>query len=376
MILTTLFLQMIRSPAIQQFSHTVTAPIPSLDGFNMLKMELGSLFLFTGASSKDFSGEGGFFREGEDCEIVSWTNPQPKPAAAAEAPSFDIPELCSSDSEVLSPLVDVAEAGVSPTSPQAKKNAFSFSPVKEKKSFEKALVNLGDLEKAQKGQLQSHGSETEVEKGDSEGFKVRRYQKQQEHMLDGLSAKEKNEDNSLLTEIMNKKQELDNLIKKWEDSKKQKTVIDLTSNAHYGNDKFAEDEELPCLRSESLEDTRLLQKGQNGNTEKGGDIESVVLTEDEKGTQEKPVRTVCVSESDSEGSSVEEITASVRSKESDIIEESSTDRSPLDENSCDARGTQSEAMETIQGELLNWSLFSVIMIIVILTFCGNNFKTP
>lgn len=366
---------MISSPAIQQFYHTVTAPIPSLDGFNtcLLKMELGSLFLFTGEPSKDFSGEGGFFREGEDCEIVSWTNPQPKPAAAAKAPSFDIPELCSSDSEVLSPLVDVAEAGGSPTSPQAKKNAFSFSPVKEKKTFEKVLINLGDVEKPQRGQLQSHGSQTEVEKGDSEGFKVRRHQKQQEHMLDGISAKEKNEDDSLLTKIMNKKQELDNLIKKWEDSKKQKTVIDLTSSAHYGNDKYVEDKELPCLRSESLQDTRLLEKEQDGNTEERGDIESVVLTEDEKVTQEKPVHTVCVSESDSEGSSVEEITASVRSRESDIIEESSTYRSPLGEDSCDARGTQSEAMENIQGELLNWSLFSVI---VILAFFGNNFKTP
>ena len=262
--------------------------------------------------------------------------------------------------------MDVAEAGVSPTSPQAKKNAFSFSPIKEKKSFEKALVNLGDTEKAQKGQLQRRESETEVEK-------VRKHHKQREHMLDGMPAKEKNEDDSLLTEIINKKQELDDLIKKWEDSKNQKTVIDLTSSAHYRNDNV-EDKEPPCLRLESLEDTRLLEKGQDGNTEERGGIESVVLTEDEKVTREKPVHTVCVSESDSEGSSVEEITASLRPKESDIIEQSSTYRSPPDEeDSCDARGTQCEVVENIQGELLNWSLFSVI---VILAFCGNNFKTP
>ena len=322
----------------------------------MLKMELGGLFIFIGSSSKDFSGEGGFFREGEDCEIVSWTNPRPKPTAATKAPSFDIPELCSSDSEVLSPLVDVPEAGLSPTSPEAKKNVFSFSPVKEKNSLEEALVNLGDnvvdKEKAQKLQFQSHGLETEVEKGNSEGFKVGKHHKQYEPMLGEVSAKGKNEDDSLLTEIMNKKQELDALIEKWEDSKKQNTVIDLTSSENYRNDN-GEDKELPCLRSESLQDTRPLEEEQDGNAKETGDIESVAVTEDEKVAREKSVHTVCVSESDSEGSSVEEITASVLPKESDIVGESSGNRSAPDEETYDARECQSEAMENNQGEFLN-----------------------
>ena len=110
--------------------------------------------------SKDFSEEGGFFREDQDCEIVSWTNPRPKPATPTKIPSFDIPDLCSSDSEIVSPFLDVPEIDHSPTSSKAKRDTFSFSPVKEKgtaeRDFSRLNENVVEKDELQKPKSQSY----------------------------------------------------------------------------------------------------------------------------------------------------------------------------------------------------------------------------
>jgi len=165
-------------------------------------------FYFSESSSKDFSGEGGFFREEQDCEIVSWTNPRPKPVAPLKSPNFDLPDLCSSDSEIQSPLMDVEEAGISPTSSQIKKNVFSFSPVKDKKSFKETVLNIGDNIKDQEDtqNLVNLGSGNELENCNySKASEVKKLHSRQQQYLGGISAQDGNEDDRLLKQIMDKK---------------------------------------------------------------------------------------------------------------------------------------------------------------------------
>ena len=285
------------------------------------------IVIFSEACSKDFSNEGGFFREGQDCEIISWTNPRPKPSSAAKVPSFDIPELCSSDSENLSPLLDVAEACLSPTSPQAKKSSFRFSPVKIKKSLQKALLGKYDniVEKEELQKQISQGcddlrSKHEPEKRDLQDSHLDQLRGRSNPERDVIFARDSDEDTELLTQIKDKKKELDDLIKKWKNSKCQKTVIDLTANTGDGSN-IAEKKELPLGKSESVEVTETLEKQQECTNIEGTENMQTALVIDEgtKG-QEKVVDAVCISESESEASSVEDVTALVK-QEDGVVED-------------------------------------------------------
>ena len=266
---------------------------------------------------------------------------------------------------MLSPLLDVPEAGFSPNSPQAKKSAFSFSPAKEKKSSVDSLVNVDDSVKGTNETPKQPFKSTElgnkVEESNSEESKRHKACDLQEQ---GTLALEENENVNLIAQIMNKKKELDDLIKKWEDSKILKTEIDLTSSKRVGSD-GAEDKELSCLRSEALENEKASEKEQEVNTEETENSESAVVTEDQsvgqdnsedtaciidsdaEGIQDKTKDTVCISNSDSEGSSVEEITTSFKPNDSVL---------QPDLDSCDVlKGSQSEAIENIQGDDIIYS---------------------
>ena len=311
-------------------------------------------FYFSESSSKDFSGEGGFFREEQDCEIVSWTNPRPKPVAPLKSPNFDLPDLCSSDSEIQSPLMDIEEAGISPTSSQIKKSVFSFSPVKDKKSFKKTVLNIGDNVKDQEDtqNLVNHGSGNELESCNySEASEVKKLYNRQEQYLGGISAQDGNEDDRLLKQIMDKKRELDGLIKKWENSKNGKTVIDLTASAHNGNI-IAEGEELASHKSDSLVAIKPPEKEQDLNAEEIQNIQRALDTADQIVEREKPVDTVCVSESDSEASSVEEITALINQPKVGVIEGARGDNEvSLEVDSSDvACKPRGQVKENLQGK--------------------------
>ena len=279
------------------------------------------IVIFSEACSKDFSNEGGFFREGQDYEIISWTNPPSKPSLTTKAPSFDIPELCSSDSENLSPFLDVAGACLSPSSPQVNKSPFSFSPVKITNSLQNALLgkddNVVEKEETRKQMSQSRdnlGSKHGVEKCDLEDSRL--------DQLRGRSipemvifAKDSNEDGDLLTQIKDKKKELDDLIKKWKNSKNQKTDIDLTANASDGGNIVEKKEPLlPHGRSENVEVLETLEKQQEcANCKETENVQLVV--DDRTEGQEKVVDAVCISESESEASSVVEVTALVEQED-------------------------------------------------------------
>lgn len=269
------------------------------------------LFFFSEACSKDFSNEGGFFREGQDCEIISWANPPPKPPSTAKAPSFDIPELCSSDSENLSPFLDVAEACLSPTSPQVKKGSFSFSPVKIKNSLQNTLLGKDDNEKEEtRKQMSQLGSKQEVEKCDQlRGRGIPEIELIQ-------FAKDSDEDGDLLTQIKDKRKELDDLIKKWKNSKNQKAIVDLTASASDG-DNIAEKNELPSGSLESVEVMENSEKQQKcTDIKETENMQTALVIDDGTEGQEKVVDGVCISESESEASSVEDVTALVEQEDS------------------------------------------------------------
>ena len=273
------------------------------------------MLFFSEACSKDFSNEGGFFREGQDCGIISWANPPPKPSSTAKAPSFDIPELCSSDSENLSPFLDVAEACLSPTSPQVKKGSFSFSPVKLKNILQNALLGKDDNEKEEsQKQMSQLESKHEVEKCDLDDSHVGKLRRRSNPEMEVIFAKDSDEDGDLITQIKDKKKELDDLIKKWKNSKTQKTIIDLTANANDGDniDEKKEKKELPLDRSEIVEVVDTLEKQpKSTNIKETENMQTALVIDDGSEGKEKVVDAVCISESESEASSVEDVTAFV-----------------------------------------------------------------
>jgi len=250
--------------------------------------------------------------------------------------------------------MDVEEAGISPTSSQIKKSVFSFSPVKDKKSFKKTVLNIGDNVKDQEDtqNLVNHGSGNELESCNySEASEVKKLYNRQEQYLGGISAQDGNEDDRLLKQIMDKKRELDGLIKKWENSKNGKTVIDLTASAHNGNI-IAEGEELASHNSDSLVAIKPPEKEQDLNAEEIQNIQRALDTADQIVEQEKTVDTVCVSESDSEASSVEEITAYINQPKVGVIEGARGDNEvSLEVDSSDvASKPRGQVKENLQGK--------------------------
>ena len=264
------------------------------------------LKFFSGSTSKDFSGEGGFFRENQEVEVVSWANPRPKQSVPPNVPSFDIPEFFSSDSEILSPLVDVAEAGVSPTSLRAKESIFSFSSVEDQKQLGRTSINAADKVSDTVVNQEQTVPDRKIERG------------MPGQVTEGISTPGDN-DETLLTQIIDKKKELDDLIQKWENSKKQKTTIDLTGSAQDGH-KIAEERDLPCCSSDKMDANTPLDTDQvccNIDSEETKNNKSSSVIGDQPLVQDKPVtlETVCIDESDSE---VEEVTKLIKDKDENV----------------------------------------------------------
>ena len=227
-------------------------------------------------------------------------------------PSFDIPEFFSSDSEILSPLVDVAEAGVSPTSLRAKENTFSFSSVEDQKQLGRTSINAADKVSDTVVNQEQTVPDRELAAGDV----IERGMPGQ--VTEGISTSG-NSDETLLTQIIDKKKELDDLIQKWENSKKQKTTIDLTGSAQDGH-KIAEERDLPCCSSDKMDANASLDTDQvcgNIDSEETKNNRSSSVIGDQPLVQDKPVtlETVCIDESDSE---VEEVTKLIKDKDEKV----------------------------------------------------------
>ena len=222
-------------------------------------------------------------------------------------PSFDIPELFSSDSEILSPLVDVAEVGVSPTSLRAKEKTFSFSS----NAADKVSDTVVNQEQTVPDRELAAGDV--IERGITE-----KIIKMPGQVTEGISTSGDN-DETLLTQIIDKKKELDDLIQKWENSKKQKTIIDLTGSAQDGH-KIAEERDILCSSSDTMDANKPLETHQvcsNNDSEETKNSRSSSVIGDQPLVQDKPVtlETVCVGESDSE---VEEVTDLIKDKDEKV----------------------------------------------------------
>lgn len=198
------------------------------------------------------------------------------------------------------------------------KNSFSFSPVKIKNLLEKCLSgkdgNTVEKEEAQKQISQSCvdlGSKPEPEKCDLEDSHLDQLRGRSNPEMDVIFAKDTGEDGDLLTKIKDKKKELDDLIKKWKNSKNQKTVIDVTAHESDGGT-IAEKTKLPLSSSEIVEAKVTLDKQQ--------DCTSVEGTENMPNSQDKVVDVVFISESESEASSWEDVTAFVK-QDDRVVEE-------------------------------------------------------
>ena len=230
-------------------------------------------------------------------------------------PSFDFPEFFSSDSEILSPLVDVAEVSVSPTSLRVKENTFSFSSVEDQKELGRTSINAAD----KVSDTVVNQEQTVADRGDViERGITKKIIKMPDQVTEGISTSGDN-DETLLTQIIDKKKELDNLIQKWENSKKQKTTIDLTGSAQDGH-KIAEERDLPCSSSDKMDPDRSLETDQvcsNNDSEETKINRSSSVIGDQPLLQDKPVtlETVCIDESDSE---VEEVTKLIKDKDENV----------------------------------------------------------
>ena len=264
-----------------------------------------------------------------------------------KAPTFDIPELCSSDSENLSPFLDVTEACVSPLSPQVKTNSFSFSPVKIKNSLEKGLSgkdgNTVEKEEAQKQISQSCvelGSKLEPEKCDLEDSHLDQLRGRSNPEMDVIFAKDSDEDGDLLTKIKDKRKELDDLIKKWKNSKNQKTVIDVTAHT---SDEGTTAERLGSSEIVEIMDT--LVKQQECTSVEGTEniSQSALEIDDGTNSQDKVVDVVCISESESEANSREDVTAFVK-QDDRVVEE---------KESCLSSNSIPEVKSTISTDATN-----------------------
>lgn len=266
---------------------------------------------FAGLSSnKDFSREGGFFRDGEDCKIITWTNPLPKTTVTVKPPCFDIPDLSASDSEMLSPLVDKLSKDIFMKSPtQTNTTAFDFSSIKEDEGISKIGLNVDEkVEResdAPKLQKRNTDNNEMLNRKEMEELQMDNICNQQELILEGTS-QEGNKNDSLLTEIINKKKELEDLIKKWEVSNKSKTPTASTVDEDDGK----EERVITPLHSSQGRQQEIKIEGEETNP-------TVLIIGDDNVDEEKTEGYVCVLENESdEGSSVEEIAASLEPSKS------------------------------------------------------------
>ena len=123
------------------------------------------------------------------------------------------------------------------------------------------------------------------------------------------------DEGELLTQIKDKKKELDDLIKKWKNSNNHKTVIDLTATAPDGGN-ITEKKELSLGSSEIVEVMDTLEKQQECTSIEGTEnMQSALVIDPGTEGQEKVVDAVCFSGSESEASSLEEVTALVKQED-------------------------------------------------------------
>ena len=128
--------------------------------------------------------------------------------------------------------------------------------------------------------------------------------------------KDSDEDSDLLTQIKDKKKELDDLIKKLKDSKSQKTVVDLTTCSTEGpNTEEIKEKELLQRSPESVDVVKISERQQECSViEETESTPSTLIIDDKTKEQERIVDTLYVSDSESETSSVEEITVTMKPK--------------------------------------------------------------
>ena len=273
-------------------------------------------FLAGLSSNNDFSGEGGFFRDGQDCKIISWTNPVPKTTAPVQPPCFDIPELSASDSEMLSPLVDKLSNDIFMKSPtQTNTTVFDFSSIKEDEAINKIGFNVDEKVERERDvpKLQKQNTENNemVNGKETKELQMDNICNQKELILE-RTIQEGNKSDSLLTEIMNKKKELEDLIKKWEVSNKPKTPISLTASTLVEDAGTGENVMTPLHSSQDRQQEIKIEEKETINP-------TVLIIGDDNVDEEKTEGDVCVLENDSdEGNSVEEIAAPLEPSESVI----------------------------------------------------------
>ena len=266
---------------------------------------------FAGLSSnKDFSGEGGFFRDDQDCKVISWTNPLPKTTVTEKPPCFDIPDLSASDSEMLSPLVDKPSKDIFIKSPtQTNTTAFDFSSIKEDETISKIGLNVDE-------KVERESDAPKLQKRNTDNNEMLNRKEVEELQMDNIcnqqeeTSQEGNKNDSLLTEIINKKKELEDLIKKWEVSNKSKTPIISLVASTLDEDDGTEESIITPLQSSQDRQQEIKFEGEETNP-------TVFIIGDDNVDEEKTESYVCVLENDSdEGSSVEEIAASLEPSKS------------------------------------------------------------
>ena len=211
--------------------------------------------------------------------------------------------------------MDVAEAGVSPTTLQAKENTFSFSSIEDQKQLGRTSINAADKVSDTVVNQEQTVPDRELASGDViERGITKKIIKMPDQVTEGISTSGDN-DETLLTQIIDKKKELDDLIQKWENSKKQKTIIDLTGSAQDGHK--IEKRDLPCSSSGKMDPDQTDQVCSNNDSEETKINRASSVIGDQPLVQDKPVtlETVCVGESDSE---VEEVTDLIKDKDEKV----------------------------------------------------------
>ena len=267
----------------------------------------------------DFSDEGGFFREDQEGEIVSWTDPRPNPVSPRKIPSFEIADLCSSDSEILSPFLDVPEADLSPSNCQAQSGAFSFSLIKIKGRIENDEANLGEnVTKKIEALIQESQTFDNLLPGSGDAKSVDKSSKIDNlHDLSDHEAKlviseeDSDEDNKLLTQIKDKKKELEDLLSKWKASKRQKAAADvIASSSDDLNVAEINEKELAQRSPESVEVFNISERQPECSVfEETANTPSTLIIDDQTESKRKVVDNLLVSDggSESETNSVEEV---------------------------------------------------------------------
>ena len=229
--------------------------------------------------------------------------------------------------------------------------------MKNKSPVEKSLLNVSecvsDKEETHKSILQSSdklGSGDVIEKCYDEDSMTDKLYKRQDQAMKETSEMDNNKDDTLLSQIIDKKKELEDLIKIWENSRKQKAVIDLTASTHDG-DKITEDKELPCYSSELLDASRPKEKGEEcSNIEEKENSQSALVIGNQTVGDKKTMDTICVSNSDSaEARSVEVVANLVKDKVDEVVGKKSDTITLV--NLIDINdGSEVEAKENNEGE--------------------------